>query len=232
MQKVWRFALGFLSIIAFLFGIVGMLSVSFYGGMVSVIGAALLWPSIGNRVNNYLGKKWAAFVLGVFLWLFMGPVVGIIVMPAQTKIEHNQDQKVGEETLLSDISDEKLQEAQDWWQNRQNNLQEEQERAAREWEAQTQQELKKKYRQCSDSTMAYIMSQRFVERELKAPRTAKFPSFHADGVRVRDLNGCRFSVTAYVDAQNSFGAMMRTNYTITMEYLPGEKLWRGEDLRM
>lgn len=232
MRKVWRFFLGLLSILALLFGIVGMVSMSFYGGAVSVIGAVLLWPSIGDRVNNYLGRKWVAFALGVFFWLFMGPVVAIIAGPAQNELGSEQGSRANEKTLLGDISDEKQREAQEWWQGRQNNLQAEQERGAGEYEARAQNELKKAHRQCSDSTMAYIMSQRFVERELKAPRTAKFPSFHSSGVTVRDSGGCKFMVTAYVDSENSFGAMLRTNYSISMEYLPTEKTWRGSELRM
>lgn len=97
---------------------------------------------------------------------------------------------------------------------------------------QTRQALRKLPKWCSDDTRAYIMSRRFVERELKAPSTAKFPSFYSDGVVVRGSGDCRFSVTAHVDAQNSFGAMVRTNYSIEMEYLPSEELWKGSNLKM
>lgn len=87
-------------------------------------------------------------------------------------------------------------------------------------------------RDCSDTAMAYIMSRRFVERALAALSTAKFPSFHDAGVNAAQAGECKFRVTAYVDAQNSFGAMIRTRYTIDMEYLPDSKNWRGTNLQM
>lgn len=85
---------------------------------------------------------------------------------------------------------------------------------------------------CTDAAMAYIMSRRFVERSLAAPSTAKFPSFHDEGVHAAQAGECRFQVEAFVDAQNNFGAMVRTRYTIDMEYLPDSKSWRGTSLQM
>lgn len=87
-------------------------------------------------------------------------------------------------------------------------------------------------RNCSDTTMAYIMSRRFVERALVAPSTAKFPGGTSSEVSSRIVGECKFLVSAYVDAQNSFGAMIRTRYTIEMEYLPDSKNWRGTNLQM
>ncbi len=61
---------------------------------------------------------------------------------------------------------------------------------------------------------AYIMSQEFIEKELKAPATAEFPSYHKISVVQTDN---RYKVKAYVDSENSFGAKIRTNYYITLE---------------
>jgi len=101
--------------------------------------------------------------------------------------------------------------------------------AARERQREVESEIA---RNCSDRAMAYIMSRRFIERELKTPSTAKFPSFHDEGVHAAQAEECKFRVSAYVDAQNSFGAMIRTRYTIDMEYLPGDRTWRGTNLQM
>ena len=49
---------------------------------------------------------------------------------------------------------------------------------------------------------------------LKAPATAIFPDF--DEMVIQGQNG-HYSVSAFVDAQNSNGAMIRTNYTLTVE---------------
>ena len=80
-----------------------------------------------------------------------------------------------------------------------------------------------------DEMTAYFASQDFVKKNLKAPSTAKFPWFRE--VSVRDLGEGRYSISAYVDAQNSFGAQIRTNYTCVVK---GEDslLWILEDISM
>lgn len=64
---------------------------------------------------------------------------------------------------------------------------------------------------------ALILSRRFVESALKAPSTAKFPAIWDEGVFIIRA-GDKYSVSAYVDAQNSFGAMLRTDYYCEMTY--------------
>lgn len=49
---------------------------------------------------------------------------------------------------------------------------------------------------------------------LKAPSTAKFPDDST--VKVSPGGGFNFLITSYVDAQNSFGAMIRTEYTCVL----------------
>jgi len=66
-----------------------------------------------------------------------------------------------------------------------------------------------------DKMTAYFASNDFVKSNLKAPSTAKFPWFRE--VFVDDLGGGRYRVTAYVDAQNTFGAQIRTNYTCVVK---------------
>lgn len=80
-------------------------------------------------------------------------------------------------------------------------------------------------RRCNDASMAYIMSQNFVRRQLKAPSTASFPSgasqFSAG------IGNCKFVINSYVDSQNSFGVIARSRFTATMEYLPDGDSWRA-----
>jgi hypothetical protein len=66
-----------------------------------------------------------------------------------------------------------------------------------------------------DKMTAYFASQDFVEKNLKAPSTAKFPWYSEPFVT--DLGGGRFRVSAYVDAQNTFGAQIRTQYTCVVK---------------
>jgi|GEM_PF-5289008 len=70
---------------------------------------------------------------------------------------------------------------------------------------------------CADTGIAkdqaLFASQNFVKRELKAPGSAEFPTrFDAEGVSVIAMGQCEFSVRAWADAQNSFGALIRTSY--------------------
>jgi hypothetical protein len=54
-----------------------------------------------------------------------------------------------------------------------------------------------------------------VKQSLKAPRTAKFPWTGVDAVQ--ESWGGRFSYRSYVDAENSFGAMIRTRFECEVE---------------
>ncbi|GGS44747.1 hypothetical protein [Deinococcus knuensis] len=51
-----------------------------------------------------------------------------------------------------------------------------------------------------------------VKNQLKAPATAQFPGLTSDQVQV---SGGRGTLRGVVDAQNSFGAMLRTGFTCT-----------------
>jgi hypothetical protein len=70
---------------------------------------------------------------------------------------------------------------------------------------------------------AYYMSREFVERRLKAPATARFPDYTPKFSNLVGHN--HFIVTAYVDSQNSFGALIRTPYIVRLEYLESDDLW-------
>lgn len=69
---------------------------------------------------------------------------------------------------------------------------------------------------CGNELTAYVMSQAPVRDLLKSPSTADFPSFSASGVRSIRTADCEFSISAYVDAQNDFGAMVRTPFQAKM----------------
>jgi hypothetical protein len=73
----------------------------------------------------------------------------------------------------------------------------------------------------------YSMAQQFVEERLRAPSTADFPS--GSEHEVGDLGGGKFRVISYVDAQNAFGAMIRSTWIVEMQYL-GNDRWRLTDI--
>lgn len=62
---------------------------------------------------------------------------------------------------------------------------------------------------------AYTLTQIFVTRLLKSPSTADFPWLDRT---VTEMEENKFKVTSYVDSQNGFGAMIRTNYSIILKY--------------
>ena len=64
------------------------------------------------------------------------------------------------------------------------------------------------------TTDAKICAQKVVEDNLKSPSTAKFCKY-AEMTAV-NLGGNRWKITGYVDAQNSFGATLRENWTVTL----------------
>jgi hypothetical protein len=58
------------------------------------------------------------------------------------------------------------------------------------------------------------MAKEFISRQLKAPGAAEFPSivWNASDVRVVELPGGGHRVTAWVDAENAFGAKLRKSW--------------------
>jgi hypothetical protein len=70
-----------------------------------------------------------------------------------------------------------------------------------------------------DDVFAFASSQSFVERLLKAPSTAEFPYSEA---KIRKLGGTAgnevYEIFGQVDAQNSFGAMIRTPYYCKLHF--------------
>lgn len=70
-----------------------------------------------------------------------------------------------------------------------------------------------------DPERAFLMSHYFVMQNLKSPSTADFPLYD---YRAINLGGNQWSVTSYVDAQNSFGATIRTNYRVFITFQGGE----------
>lgn len=65
---------------------------------------------------------------------------------------------------------------------------------------------------------AWVCAQDVVEKNLKSPSSAKFclmseATIHYNG---EEDGGSRYTVSGYVDAQNSFGAMIRKNFTVNL----------------
>jgi hypothetical protein len=80
-----------------------------------------------------------------------------------------------------------------------------------------------------DRSDACFMSQKFVKQDLKAPSTAEFPLWNETNCQVSRRKRI-WVVNSYVDAQNSFGAMIRSNYAVEMIYYPATDAWTLVDI--
>ena len=65
-----------------------------------------------------------------------------------------------------------------------------------------------------DESGARIVCRKFVTARLKAPATAEFGPYGT--VQVRHLGAGCYEVVGYVDAQNSFGVLIRSDYICTV----------------
>ncbi len=70
-----------------------------------------------------------------------------------------------------------------------------------------------------DDIDAYIQGQYYVKQGLKSPATAKFPP---NVFFVHRFDDNRYEVISYVDSQNSFGAMLRSNWNVVFKYQNGK----------
>jgi hypothetical protein len=65
---------------------------------------------------------------------------------------------------------------------------------------------------------AHGIAKRFIEAQLKAPSSADFPWLD---YQYTELPGHTWRITSYVDAQNSFGAKLRRNWSCTLKWNGG-----------
>jgi len=74
--------------------------------------------------------------------------------------------------------------------------------------------------------MAYLASQKYVTERLKSPASAIFPTYPEYALFADNGN---FSVRAYVDSQNGFGALIRTYYRCELSWSPS-RYWQLETI--
>jgi len=71
------------------------------------------------------------------------------------------------------------------------------------------------------NSMAYIQSMDFVKQYLKSPSTADFDKFQADPSVTTPITN-EYVVSYHFDAENSFGAKIRSTYTCSLKFLAGD----------
>lgn len=75
-------------------------------------------------------------------------------------------------------------------------------------------------RRLEDKTAYYLMAQEIVSSSLKSPSTAEFPSIVTNNSEIKmQRNGEIVAVQSYVDAQNSFGTMIRSEWVVEFKVL-------------
>ena len=82
-------------------------------------------------------------------------------------------------------------------------------------------------------TLASMMCEGFVLDRLKAPSSAEFPGLLDEWPKIMpfggDTTGHDWHVVSYVDAQNTYGAMIRDFYTCQISYVSNDQ-WKLLDL--
>lgn len=88
------------------------------------------------------------------------------------------------------------------------------------------------FAECTDDRVstAYVMLQDDVREQLRAPSTADFPGRYEPGTR--HLGGCIYQVFGKVDAQNGFGATLRSTFEGRIQYFPESGGWQTLELRV
>ncbi len=80
-----------------------------------------------------------------------------------------------------------------------------------------------------DKIEAWVMAQQFVKDGLRSPGSADFGGVFGDYQDpddvVTDLGSGKFRIRAWVDAQNAFGAEIRTRFLCELEYV-GNDRWQ------
>ena len=78
---------------------------------------------------------------------------------------------------------------------------------------------------------AYIFAENFVEKGLKSPSSAKFPSPKEKKSHVSKLSKNVFSIDSWVESQNSFGAMIKTKFSCKIIFDDEKETVSCEDLK-
>lgn len=61
--------------------------------------------------------------------------------------------------------------------------------------------------------LAYNYSTQYVKQKLKSPSTAKFPNMFEKINHIKDLGNDQYFINSWVDSQNGFGAMIRSEFS-------------------
>jgi hypothetical protein len=75
-----------------------------------------------------------------------------------------------------------------------------------------------------DAGMACTMAEKLIKPQLKAPKTAEFDYADCKGSAIH--SGNTWTLTTYVDSDNSIGAHIRTHFVAKLTNVPPSDQWR------
>lgn len=78
--------------------------------------------------------------------------------------------------------------------------------------------------QRGNTRYSYSIAQDFVKKQLKAPSTVKWPGIFESKDHVKSIGNQQYQIDSWVDAENSFGAMIRNHYVAVVKQT-GEYEW-------
>ena len=81
----------------------------------------------------------------------------------------------------------------------------------------------------SNKIAAYVMACEYLKKRLKVPSTANFQKYHRGVTVSYNTSAQVYKVRLYVDAQNSFGAMLRNRYQVSLSN-PQKDSWLLMDI--
>lgn len=76
----------------------------------------------------------------------------------------------------------------------------------------------------SDKILAFNLATNKLEKLLKSPSSAEFPSIREKVSHVSFIGNGKYQINSWVDATNSFGATVRTNWSAEVE-IKGESVY-------
>lgn len=82
-----------------------------------------------------------------------------------------------------------------------------------------------------NETMAFVMCQKPITNQLRSPSSSIFPNLGTSGVSSTHLGGGTYLVVGYVDSQNGFGAMLRSEWSCKIKENQ-DKTWSAIDFEI
>jgi hypothetical protein len=81
-------------------------------------------------------------------------------------------------------------------------------------------------------SMVSLICEKSVKAQLKAPSSAKFAPLNQQHISRITRQEYHYRVQSYVDSQNSFGAMLRSDFDCSVHYDPSTDQWHLDDLQI